>query len=249
MEQNTEQNTENMTTEEFNNLSPMDKVIHQENEPVLYDADAVQRYPHLIDGETETTHIYAPMTDERFFEYDRAAGLKLVDDGQSILPDNSKALVKLFDDLVTGLENDSRGMPPADWKDQLDADKEKIPSVTTFLAVAAFSEKSGGWGQPDNTVMTESYFNYEITRQKHFLRRKTTEDVRDFSRFKKIPLASKAKGLRASETALPSNAQGKAQLYDRMMLKSAEGYAGRTPAAHKAAVIDFIFASGLSQKK
>lgn len=216
---------------------------------VLYDADVVQRLKFEVDDEYETTHIYSPLEDEKFFEFDGNSRLKIVDDGKSLLPDNAKASIKLFDFLVSDIENDWEGEKPANWKDEIDADKEKIPSVAYFLTVTAFAETRKSWLQTDNVTFTEAFFNSKITQQKHFLRKKTIEDIREFNRFKKIPLASKSKGLAQSETTVNSNGRGKAALYDKMKIKDAEGYAGRVPAWHKVAVIDFIFASGLTQKK
>ena len=214
----------------------------------LYDAQAEQKYTFTADEDLEITHIYKPLSDERFFEFDRNSRLKLVDDGTNVISDNAKALGDLFDDQiidVLGFE----GEKPENWKAELDIDRDKIPSVSFLLTVSAFSEAKRGWGQAEG-VSTEAWFNGKVTRQKHFLRKKTAEDVRDFRKFQKIPIASKAKGLVSGETVIPSNAKGKADLYDRMMSQPATGYAGSiVPAWHKAAVIDHLFSSGLTAKK
>lgn len=235
-------------TENFEDENVSTLPEREEKKVVVYDADAQQRFSFVVDGDDETTHIFNPISDERYFEFDQNSRIKLIDDGESIITDNSAALVNLFDDAIVDVEG-IEGEKPADWKAEIDADKEKIPSISAYLAVAAFSNNKRSWGQTDSTVLTEAYFNNKTAQQTHFLRKKTVDDVRDFRRFQKIPLATKRKGLKSSELSMPSNGERKAELYDRMQTKPAEGYVGRVPAWHKIAVIDFLFSSSLTQKK
>lgn len=225
-----------------------EKVINQDNE-TAYDADANQRIRFTTELEdAEVDFHFSPVTDERYIEFDRDSRLKLVDNASFLLPENTKALVKLWNDVCFDIEG-IEGEKPQNWKEEIDESKEKIPSISDFLAVSAYTEAHRSWGQTDQSVTTEAYFNNRITKQKHFLRKKTIDDIKAYRKFQRIPLGNRSKGLESSEIIFPSFAEDKAALYDRMRIKAAEGYANRVPLWHKVAVVDAVFASGLTQKK
>lgn len=220
-----------------------------ETKPLVYDADADQRIKFdTFDGDDQIVFVFQPITDGRYIEFAEKSRLKLVDGGENLLSDNSTALVELWNDVITDVEG-IEGEKPDNWRDEMDADREKIPSITALLTVAAYTETKRSWGQRDDSVITEAYFNNKPVSQKHFLRKKSLEDVRAYRKFQKIPVGGKGKGLKAGDIIIPSYAGQKAALYDRMQTKEAEGYAGRVPVWHKIAVIDYIFSAGITQKK
>ncbi len=224
------------------------ETILYDKEVILYDADARQTiaFSGLVE-DVEIEADFEPLHDERYAEYDRKSKFKVVDNGENAYSDNAESLVLLFDDTVS----DVRGIPgekPANWKDELDGDQIKTPMVARFLAVAAYAAPLV-WGQTEKSVITEAYFNRETAEGKHFLRKKTVDDVKAYRQMQKIPLGAKTKGLESAEIAMPALAEKKGRIYDKMQLRQAEGYAGRVPLWHKEKVIDFIFSAGITAKK
>jgi len=216
---------------------------------ILYDADVKQQvaFDEQFDDGEVICH-YESLSDERFAQFTRESKTKLVDGGESVSIENAQALVDLWNEQVFDIEG-IEGEKPINWKDEIDDYKYKIPSMQAFLLVVVHAPKLV-WGETDKAVYTDAYFNGVATTQKHFLRKTTIEDKKAMRRFQRIPLGSKSQGLESADITISSYAVEKGNLYDVMKTKYAEGYAsGRTPLWHKVAVIDFLFAAGLSQKK
>lgn len=215
---------------------------------IEYDAGAVQRFLFDEDADdTEIVCVFESLSDERFAEYSRQSKTKLTDDGTTLSIENEKPLVDLWNDLAADIEG-IEGEKPATWKDEIDDYKYKIPSMAKYLAVAAYGAKKV-WGQTGTPIYTDSFFNGKITTQTHYLRKANVDDVRAHKRFQRIPLGGKAKGLESSDITISSYAIDKGKLYDQMKEKNAEGYANDVPLWHKVAVIDFVFAAGITAKK
>lgn len=235
------------STELAAELSPMEKVINQEKE-IRYDADAVQRL--RFDGiadDLEITAEFQPESDERFIEFDKKSATRYTSDGTSAdLSGRAEALILLFDDLCTDIEG--FGEKPSDWKAQLDADEHKIPMIAHFVTVSCYAAPFV-FGQTERATISERYFNNKIAKCRHFPRKKTVDDVKNFRKLQKIPVGAKSKGLEGGEMVVPGYGEKKGVLYDQMKAKDAEGYAGRVPLRDKAEVIDFIFSAGVKGKK
>jgi hypothetical protein len=238
---------ESYKTNDVPEQSPMEKVINQENE-ILYDADAVQKNKFGgVFNDLQVTATFQPETDERFIEFDRKSATKYTDGGTSAdLSGNADALAALFNDLVSDVEG-FPGEKPQNWKDELDDDQHKIPMIRDFVAVSCYAAPFQ-WGQTTSAIISERYFNGEIAECRHYLRKKTVDDVKNYRKLQKIPLNGKSKGLNAGDIILPGYAEKKGQIYDKMQLKPAEGYAGRTPLRDKVAVIDYLFSAGVTKK-
>lgn len=215
----------------------------------LFDADAVNtlKFDGIYD-DFEITAEWQPETDSIFIEYDKRAATKYTDGGQSAdLSGRSDANVYLFDELCSKVEG-FPGELPDDWKRQLDNEQVKIPIAQYFTTVAVYTEPFK-WGQTEQAIITERYFNGKEVQCRHFPRKKTVDDVKEFRKLQKIPAGTKSKGLGGGDIILPGYAEKKGRLYDQMKTKDPEGYAGRTPLRDKCEVIDFIFSAGLKGKK
>jgi hypothetical protein len=216
----------------------------------VYDARARQRLEFdLEDGETTLTVTVEPIPDEVYLKsFDAKAAPRITDGGKSMVVSGSAPLASLFDAVVADIEG-IPGEKPADWKEVLDEDQIKAPIMANVVAVSVYDE-GFAWGQTSRPVVVESFFNGEIVKARHYLRKKDKDDVREYRNLQKIPLGARGKGLAGGDMVLPAHTEKKAKLYDRMTEREPEGYAGgRVPVWHKAAVVDHIFAAGVSAKK
>jgi hypothetical protein len=215
---------------------------------IVYDADAPNEL--RFGGLVEDIFVFAtcePISDERYKTYDERSSLRIVDNGENADTSGSiVAQVALFDDVIS----DIKGIPgemPENWKAQLDPDEFKVPIIVRFLAAPAYLEPME-WGKTDRAVILEAWFNRQKIITRHFLRKKTIDDVKAYRKLQKIPIGNRGKGLEGGEIAMQGYAAKKGELYDRMKTKEASGYAGRVPLWHKAAVIDAEFSAGIAGK-
>ena len=222
--------------------SKVDAVINQE----LYDAEAVQEI-EFTDGEDFTVICsMKPVSDTRYLQFAEDSKTQLVDEASAIVVENTKACINLWNDQCSDIQG-FNGERPSNWKDLVDEINIKIPTALHYLAVAAIEGDKGTW-DASNTIKTESYFGNKILVQKHFLRKRTPDDVKIYRKFQKMPLG-KQKGLKSSVITLQNFAEQKAKLYDQMCVKDAEGYVSHVPIWHKIAVIDAEFANSMNAKK
>lgn len=173
--------------------------------------------------------------------------MRFSDGGTKMSSDVADGYAALFDAVVTDVRG-LAGERPENWKEVLDVVQVKVPIVSQLLTVACYKE-SLSWNQGDSPVISEAYFGSDIVACKHFLRTKTTDDVRKYRSLQKMPINNRNKGLKESDVVIPTFSVLKAQLYDAMTTKPAEGYAaGVVPIWHKVAVVEFLFNAGLTAK-
>jgi hypothetical protein len=238
-----------------------DVLIREVAEPagVIYDAAAFNRFEYEVrhdDGlKYDTAHVYKPLSDERYLQWIREFKVKGNEDDVS--EESREASVRLWDDLIVEVEN-IEYPEGADWKSLIDS-QQKIESLNEFLAVAIVDDDSKATGKiklgaenATQTFTTEAYFNGEILRQKHVLKKKSFEHEKQYSRiqgkrFKQEPIKGLSKRKPKIEYVPQDERIG--GLYDELFV-SGEGFAdGKIPLRFKTTVVHSIFESELDAKK
>ncbi|HRH43725.1 MAG TPA: hypothetical protein PKY82_18990 [Pyrinomonadaceae bacterium] len=250
---------ENSAEGSANNFSS----FQSEEKIALYDANAVQRIPVYLDDEDEANEpmvlVMQPLQDSRYIEYANNSKLKIVDDGNAIAQAKSQALGKLWNNLVSDVENVEweGGKKPENWKDAFDLLQFKIPSMNSFLVVAVYEKPKTNNGKlvigvvNERIIFADLYFNGKVVTTTHFLQKSNFDFANELENSQKMPFGSKAKGLQdLGDYALPNSVEGKAALYDRMVTKTAAGFVDNiVPIRVKEEIIDYIAKAVIKQKK
>lgn len=213
----------------------------------VYDADARNRFEYEVDGGSEIAHVFGPLDDDRYMQWNR--DLKVRGNEDDVNEEAREASVKLYDDLIVEVEN-IEYPEGADWKALLDS-QYKIDALNDLMAVAiadAEPEKGGKLQlvpETDNqTIKTECYFNGEIATQTHVLVKRTFEFEKKYDRIQaKRTKQQKIGGLRRRKANIEYVPQDEklGGLYDEMFVK-AEGFVnGRIPLRFKVLVMHNIF--------
>lgn len=219
----------------------------KEKVPVLYDADARNRFEYEVEGGSEIAHVFAPLGDDRYMQWNR--DLKVKGNEDDVSEEAREASVKLYDDLIIEVEN-IEYPEGSDWKSLLDS-QYKIDALNDLLAVAiveAEPEKGGKLqlGTPDanQTIKTECYFNGKLAEQTHVLVKRTFEFEKKYDRIQaKRTKQQKIGGLRRRQANVEYVPQDDklGGLYDEMSVSS-EGFAnGKIPLRFKVLVMHNIF--------
>lgn len=216
---------------------------------VIYDADARNRFEYEVEGGSEIAHVFGPLSDERYMQWNR--DLKVRGNEDDVSEEAREASVKLYDDLIIEVEN-IEYPEGSDWKSLLDS-QYKIDALNDLLAVAiveAEPEKGGKLqlGTPEaaaqQTITTECYFNGAIVQQTHVLVKRTFEFEKKYDRIQaKRTKQQKIGGLRRRQANVEYVPQDDklGGLYDEMFV-SADGFAnGRVPMRFKVLVMHNIF--------
>ncbi|MBS3915597.1 MAG: hypothetical protein KG003_13970 [Bacteroidetes bacterium] len=228
---------------------------------VFFDGQAIQKVPVWLDEEdTEPVILtFEPLSDARYLEFAANSKLKIVDDGNAIAQAKSQALGKLWNNLVSEVENVEweDGRKPENWKDAFDLLQFKIPTMNRFLAVVAYEKPKTSNGKVvfsvanERIIYADLYFNGEVVTTVHYLQKSNFEFAKELENSQKMPFGNKAKGLQEiGDYALPNSVEGKAALYDKMKTREAEGFNGKfVPVRVKEEIIDFIAKAIIKQKK
>lgn len=224
----------------------------QEKVPVIYDADARNRFEYEVEGGSEIAHVFGPLSDERYMQWNR--DMKISGNEDDVREEGREASVKLYDDLIIEVEN-IEYPEGADWKALLDS-QYKIDALNDLMAVAIGEnnnddepEKGGKLKLvPDidtnQTIKTECFFNGEIATQTHVLVKRTFEFEKKYDRIQaKRTKQQKIGGLRRRKANIEYVPQDEklGGLYDEMFIK-AEGFAnGKIPLRFKVLVMHNIF--------
>lgn len=226
------------------------------NAPVIFDADARNRFEFEVrEGVKlyETAHVFNPVSDDRYMQWLR--DFKMRGSENELDEESREATCRLWDELIITVEN----INVPEGKDLRDVipSPEKVEAVSAFMAVAiaADTEKQTTARNFDDeapqTVLTEAWFNGEITTQRHELRRVNVEWQKRYAqiaakRFKQ----EKVGGLRRQPKLeyVPQDHRF-GELYDQMLVSN-DGFAGgKVPLRFKTVVIEHLFGERLSQKK
>lgn len=220
---------------------------------VIYDAEAVQRIP-VGDG---VCAVVKPYSDKRYLEY-RDDFVKAVNEAlketkgatNAEEEEIKQALEKdceLCDALLDTLEGYEDLL--ADWKESISVeDKQAIIRKATNFVIDEDSEK---FSLGKIVVPTACYFNGEVARQSHVLRRKSIDDSSRYAllktkQFKVTP--GKKLGEDNLVQVTPQD-EAKSALYDAMR-ERVEGFANdNVPMRVKILVIDYIFPASIPGKK
>ncbi len=247
--------------EASNETTNFNEVIKEEvNE--LYDANAIQKVPVYFDEEESTDPIiltFQPLKDSRYIEYANNSKLKIVDDGNAITQARSQATGKLWNNLVSDVENIEweGGVKPENWQEAFDLLQFKIPTMNRFLVVAVYEKPKTNNGKlvfgvvNERVIYADLYFNGKVVTTTHFLQKSNFEFAKDLESSQKMPYGNKAKGLQdLGDYALPNSVEGKAAIYDKMKTKQAEGFVDNVvPIRVKEEIIDHIAKSVVKEKK
>lgn len=218
----------------------------------IYDANATQKIP-VGEG------VYAvvkPYSDERFTEYRKDFVKSLNEimkkgDGANLEEAEIKQAIEndcaLCDELLDALEGYAD--LPADWKALISAE-DKLAIIRKALNFV-IDEESEKLSLGQLVVPTACYFNGEVARQSHVLRRKTIDDSSRYALLKskdyKVTPARKF-GADKQVEITPQD-EGRIALYDDMR-QSATGFANdKVPSRVKILVIDHIFSTAVDNQK
>lgn len=216
---------------------------------VLYDADARNRFGYNVieNGKKyKTAAIFEALTDERYLQWVREFKIRGNDD--DVNEESREASIRLWDDIVSAVENIE--VPEGEDFHDIIPYSEKIQGLNEFLAIAVFDPdeeaEDDGVRRPaavrTQTVITEAFFNGQITRQTHVLKEKTLEWEKKYSRIQAKRFKQETtRGLRRKPKVefVPQDAKI-GEMYDEMVERTA-GFAGRVPLRFKTAVISHVF--------
>jgi hypothetical protein len=222
----------------------------------VYDADARNRFEFDVrEGveKYETAHVFNPVSDERYMQWLREWKIKGTEEMMD--EEGREAGCRLWDDLIFQVEKIE--FPEGVDFRPLISSQEKLEALQQYLAVAIGADivKVKGNRQlgdaATQTVVTEAWFNGEVSKQTHVMKRVAVEWQKKHSRiaakeFKKENIG----GLRRQpkvEYVPQEHRYG--ELYDEMCV-SREGFANdKIPLRFKTIVISHLFGERLSQKK
>jgi hypothetical protein len=234
-----------------------DNRLIRDGQPVIqFDADAKNRLEFEIKENGliyEVAHIFNPLEDARYLQW--ISEFKIKGDEDNVDEHSREASIRLWDDIIERVDNVEFESPEA-WKSTI-PDKEKIDSVSSFLAVAIVDGEERaeiklrrGGVNPDQTVITEAWFNGEVSQQKHTLAAPSLELQKKYARIQgKRFKQQKIGGLRGKPKLefLPQDSRI-AELYDEMVI-STEGFVNnKIPLRFKSSVIHAVFSSTLDVK-
>lgn len=166
----------------------------------FYDAEARNRFEYEVEGGAEIAHVFGPLTDERYMQWNREFKVRGTED--DIKEEAREASVRLYDDIIVAVENIDYP-EGADWRALLDS-KYKIEALNDLLAVAIVEAEKGestklklGSVDDTQTVVTEAWFNGEAVQQTHTLHKRSFELEKRFDRIQaKRSKTEQTRGLR-----------------------------------------------------
>lgn len=226
--------------------------------PILFDSDAEQRVELTIQYrgvERTVAHLFSPLTDELFFQYEQRKKTRVQVSGQELLivrsDDQELAAAEwLWNELAIGREG---YVPRDDWRERTNVIDKAQAIQEGLLAVFAVRSEA----PPANDEATElvdddlgteieldCLFNSTVLATKHSFRAPTAAEVKEYDRLMRIADNVIARGGRRSPAAqlvIPSKARELAALYDALIVET-DGYAGRVPAHHKREAVLELFA-------
>ncbi len=213
----------------------------------IYDAEAKNRFEYEVEGGAEIAHVFGPLSDERYMQWNRDFKLRGSDEN-NVNEESREASVKLYDDIIVEVENIDYP-EGADWKALLDS-KYKIEALNDLLAVAIFEPEKGdgtklklGTENDTQTITTECWFNGEAVQQTHTLKKRSFELEKKYDRIQaKRAKVEQTRGLSRKPKVeyIPQDDKIGA-MYDEMLV-SATGFANDTiPLRFKVKVIHEIF--------
>lgn len=228
-----------------------------EKPKVVYDAEAKNRFAFTArEGvkQYETAHIFDPLSDARFMQFLRSWHIKGNDDDVS--EESREASCQLWNDQISVVEK-IKYPEGEDFRDLIGSN-EKIEGIKALLAVAIAEDLELVEGDRDfsvpnktQTVLTEAFFNNEISVQTHELKLSNFEWEKKYSRIQQKRFKQEAtRGLRRQPKIeyIPQD-EKLGELYDEMFV-SQEGFAnGKIPLRFKTTVVHHLFEEKLDQKK
>lgn len=228
----------------------------------LYDPQARNRFEYEVRSggqKFDIAHVFGPLSDERYMQWTRE--LKVRGTADDISEESREATARLWDDIIVEVENIEYD-PDADWK-ALIPSGEKLEAVNDLLAVAVVEPEETTHTKlrlgaaATQTIVTEAYFNGEVTQQTHVLAAKSFELEKKYERIQAKRIRQEpTKGLRRKPKIeyIPQDDK-LGGLYDEMLI-STTGFVGEgykftdvIPLRFKVLVINYIFAPTLDQKK
>jgi hypothetical protein len=227
---------------------------------VAYDAAAARnRFEYEVseDGQKfDVAHVFGPLDDDRYMQWNRDLKVRGGGGNDEINEEAREATAKLWDDLIVEVEN-VEYPEDADFRTLIDS-QEKLDAINDLLAVAIVEPEATSSGKrqlvpkgenPTQTIVTEAYFNGQVSQQTHVLKAKTFEFEKKFQRILGKRLREeKTRGLRRKPKLeyIPQDDK-MGGLYDEMHVSS-ENFVGATPLRFKVLVLQYIFAPKLDQK-
>lgn len=203
----------------------------------IYDADARNRFEYEVEGGAEIAHVFGPLSDERYLQWNRE--LKVKGNENEISEEAREASVRLYDDIIVAVENIDY-VEGADWKALLDS-KYKIEALNDFLAVAIVEAEKGentklklGGEADTQMITTECWFNGEAVQQTHTLQKRSFELEKKFDRIQSKRIKTEqTRGLsRKPKIEYVPQDDKLGGLYDEMIVE-ASGFKAMTSGDHE----------------
>jgi hypothetical protein len=228
----------------------------EESQAPLYDADAEQRIPFIVeaDDDTEVTVVFVvgAQSNDLLEEYDRRRNLRLVEadkketGGQAASgrkSDAFRASLWLFDQVVNSVEgfaDSEEGDMPSTWKEAISDDDKVTVIDAAYLACEAVAPKPAApgtrvpWNYKDRpkTVRMRALFSGYQVELAHVLKRASAEQLSEFRSIMSQGYLVQGAMIHKGETLIPPRARKLSILYDQLK-ESTTGYAGRVPLHHK----------------
>lgn len=227
--------------------------------PILYDADADQRLPFLLEEDGvayEVGYVLGPPKDSALVEYDRLLEQRMLaaDEAEAGVrdaveqTDNSfEAALWLFNDRLKAV--DGFGEPgdelPANWRDLIGTDLDKAAVVDQYLAAdvapTPLAKKGArrGWKAPSAacTIHLRAVFEgYQLSLKHERQTAPTADQVGTFKAIMKRSWLVGGTKLGTGEALMPPKGERLGALYDQIGYR-ATGYQGRVPLHHKRRVV------------
>lgn len=239
--------------------SPMEEVISPTPRPIVYDADASQRIPAMIEhqGEMfEVAFVLDKQTDDAIAEYNKQCDVRLVQADQKETGERNalesidksfEAATWLFNDRALSAEGFATdGELPANWKDFI-ADEDKAAVVDDmYLAAQVIPLPIAKPGKrlslnyrkeaAVSTIRLKALFEGNELILTHELNPATADQISTYKSIQKERLLVQGTRLGKGETRIPPKARKLGALYDALIANTT-GYQGRVPLHHKTLVV------------
>ena len=250
-------------TQEQSGAESKESGAREEKTVQIYDPAAKNRFEFTVreDGvKYEIAHIFGELTDDRYLQWLKDFNVRGTED--DVEENSREAACKLWDDLIDRVEGVE--FEEGDWKSFVPY-SEKVEAVNQLTAVAigededvkpATGPRRLGPATATVTVITEAWFNGDVTQQRHELRAKNAELEKKYARIQGRRFKQdQTKGFRKKQkvTYVPQD-EKLGDLYDEMVI-GATGFAvgfdnkSTVPLRFKTAVVHEIFASPVEAKK
>lgn len=226
---------------------------------ILYDADADQRIPFLIEdsGESfEVAYILGAQTDTALSEYDRLCDRRLVladareageRNAMETISKEFDASLWLFNDRLKDVEGfgEPGETKPENWRELIGNDQDRAAVIdSAYLAAMVVSAPPARPGKvlkwkPKRTgiVHLKALYNgFELILTHERTVEITSDHISIYNGIMKSRWLVQGTRLGTPETRIPPKSARLAALYDRLKYQTT-GYAGRVPAHHKALVV------------